>query len=90
VTRYFVRIHFSETVRAETRRFTHDIGAEASSSDEAIRLALDHFTDLGQESWVGWIRTVEKVEVERVPRGEVLQDVHAFVKPRPKPDEAPA
>ena len=87
MTRYRVRIHFSETVRGKSRQFVHGIGAEAYSPDEAIRLALDHFTNLSQNSWVGWIRTVEKVEVERVPAGHLLDDVHAFVRPRRKPGE---
>lgn len=84
MTRYFVRIHFSETVRAKTRRFTHHVGAEAHSPDEAIHLALEHFTQLGESSWVGWIRAVEKVEVEPMSGNHRLADVHAFVKPRPK------
>ena len=82
MNRYIVHIHYSETVRARPRSFVHDVEVQAPNPDWAGHVAMQHFNHLADSSWVGWIRTVEKVEVEQVPWGEAVEDAHALVRPR--------
>jgi hypothetical protein len=89
LNQYIVHIHYSETVRARARSFVHDVEVVAPNPDWARDVAMRHFNHLADYSWVGWIRTVAKVEVEHVPWGEAVQDAHALAVPRPKPGESP-
>jgi len=66
VQTYIVKIRYSEIVRGERREFRHEVSAVERSPQRAIDLALEYFAQLARDSWVGWSRTVEGVEVRPV------------------------
>ena len=73
---FAVRISFVEVVGAEKRSFVHDIAVTGSGFSDACVAALDDFYSLAGHSNVGWIRTVEGVEVRRLPSDRLDHDTN--------------
>lgn len=60
---FTVRIHFSELVKGDLRAYSHDMRVHAFDLQEAFTRAIGEFEALAAHSNVGWIRSVDGVEI---------------------------
>jgi hypothetical protein len=60
---YRVRLLYTELVRGRPRCFQHELRVDAPDEAAARARATEHFHGLARESWVGWVRRLEDVEV---------------------------
>lgn len=63
---YVVRIRYSERVEGQPRSFDHEVSVVEKNRERAAELALQYFNQLGRDSWVGWRREVQDVDVRPV------------------------